>query len=94
MVLQVLNDISFVIIQNTILRPTQLPLKLNVILNGIETYQNFISKLTIAVLNGTERYFRFSKVYHSLVFVPFKVPLIPTNVPFMSSMALNGTERY
>ena len=33
-------------------------------------------------------------VYHSLVFLPFKVPLIPTNLPFMSSMVLDGIERY
>ena len=37
------------------------------VLNGIERYQNFISKLTIAVLNGTERYFKFSMVYCSVL---------------------------
>ena len=63
------------------------------VLNGIERYQNIISN-TIAVLDGTERYFKFPMVYHSLVILQFKVPLIPTNLPFMSSMVLNGIERY
>ena len=35
-----------------------------------------------------------NKKYRSLSFLPFKVPLRPTNLPLMSSMVLNGTERY
>ena len=53
-----------------------------------------ICKLTIKVINGTERYFKFTMVYRSLFFLPFKVPLRPTNLPLISSMVLNGTERY
>ena len=83
------------------LRPTNLPLTSSMKRNGIERYwkvyrwPNLISKLTIEVLNGTGRYLL--QVFNGIPFVDFlqfKVPLRPTNLPLMSPMVLNGTERY
>ena len=62
--------------------------------NTIGTWGGNSVKFSSVKLNGTERYFKCSMVYRSLSFLPFKVPLRPTNLPLMSSMVLNGTERY
>ena len=91
MVLQVLNDISFVIIQNTILRPTHYRWNW-MVLNGIERYQNIISKLDHHC--SPHWYWTVLQVFNGIPFVGYFTIQSTIDTNKFTFYVFDGIERY